>query len=222
MPVAGNYTFVSTDLAIELAKMMLQLENTSEFDDDIEKWVNVRLMSMGGVDQFKIQQKTIDVIDGIAPLPNGVNRILALRFCSDDGIAYGVHYVDSDYLNVCGCEVIGGYSYGGLFTIVGSNIKFISPGETPDKVRVAYKGYVTDGDGLIMIKDYMAWGLACFAAYNIALTHKEKYTQVQLAEYKRNYISQGNMITSRQAVEKFMLSDLENSRLFSKKTISII
>jgi hypothetical protein len=68
----------------------------------------------------------------------------------------------------------------------------------------------------------MAYGLACFAAYNIALTHKEKYTQVQLAEYKRNYVAQGNMITSRQAVEKFMRSGLENSRLFSRKTISIV
>jgi hypothetical protein len=222
MPVAGNYTFVSTDLALELAKMMLQLENTSEFDDDIEKWINVRLMGLGGVDQFKIQQACLDVVDGIAEMPNGINRILALRYCTDDGVAYGHHYVDMDFLNVCGCEVQGGYAYGGLFTIMGNNIKFLNPASSPEKVKIMYKGYVTDGDGLIMIKDYMAWGLACFAAYNIALTHKEKYTQVQLSEYKRNYISQGNMITSRQAVEKFMRSDIQNSRLFSKKTISII
>jgi hypothetical protein len=222
MSVQGNYTYISTDLALEIAKMMLQLENTSEFDDDIEKWVNIRLMTKGGVDQFKIQQTSIDVIDSIAALPSGINRILAMRYCDSDGVAYGYHYVDFDWLDACGCQVDGGYSFGGLFTIIGNNIKFLNVSNAPDKIKIMYKGYTLDGDGLIMIKDYMAYGLACFAAYNIALTHKEKYTQVQLAEYKRNYVAQGNMITSRQAVEKFMRSGLENSRLFSRKTISIV
>lgn len=222
MPVQGNYTYISTDIAIEVAKMMLELDNTFEFDDDIEKWVNIRLMTMGGVDSFQIQQKTLDVVDGIAEMPSGINRILGLRFCSSEGMPFGVTYIDADFMDTCGCRSDDAYTFGGLFTIVGNNIKFLNPASAPEKVRIAYKGYVTDKDGLIMIKDYMAYGLACFASYQIALTHTDRYNAMQIGEYKKNFIAQGNMIRSRQALEKFMRSGLQNEQLFSKKTISIV
>jgi hypothetical protein len=206
-----------------MAKALLRLDDTNEYDDELERWILARLMSMGGVDMFKVINTTLDVIDGIAPMPNGVSKFLAIRFCDgDNGASYGAYYVDTLFLDSCFCDVDGQRSpYGAVFTIVGNNIRFINPVSAPEKIQMAYKGHVTDGDGFIMIKDYMAYGLAGFAAFNFAITHYERFTQEQRMEFKKIGIGGANHARARQQVEKFMRSGFENAGNFTKKTISL-
>lgn len=193
----GNFNRLSLDEAVLMAKRILKVADTSEYDNDIEMFCTDRFIKQKNIQDFQIINTSVDVINGQAELPSGVYRFLAMRFCDQHGNAYGRYYVDQFWLKACNCTVDGHHdNYVGTFQIVGNSIIFKNFEECPKSVKIAYWGYYTDEDNFPLITQDDITPIAYYAAYQVGLMNIERYSQYQIESWKRLAASKTRHVAS--------------------------
>jgi hypothetical protein len=143
--MSGVNKSVPLDDAITEAKWMLGISETTIHDI----WLNTQaeriLINMSNLNSTAIYNTTLDVVEGEATLPDGMVRLLALRYCDSDGKSYGAYIGDFNFINKsnCSCDNNSDYpftEYNTVLMINDSKLLWHSPSDAPSKVRIAYRG----------------------------------------------------------------------------------
>ena len=100
----GKYSIVSLQEAVESAKEMLRLQDTTEFDGFLLRKADEAMRHIGDDTTYAKRACTLDIIDGRAKLPMGFIRLLGARMSDSNGNCFEQPYLDLPYLTDCGCE----------------------------------------------------------------------------------------------------------------------
>jgi hypothetical protein len=162
-----NYRNLSD--AIFEAKRKLGIQQTTIHDKDLSTMAQRSLLRMNNLSSIVIKNETLDVVEGIAPLPSDCLKFISLRYCGQDGVAFGAYVSDFAYLSECSCGVDGiNQSYGGIVMINDRNITFKDIVNAPSKIKIAYRGRTTDENGLILIKNHVVEAVTMFICWQFA------------------------------------------------------
>jgi hypothetical protein len=204
--MSGVNKSVPLDDAITEAKWMLGISETTIHDI----WLNTQaeriLINMSNLNSTAIYNTTLDVVEGEATLPDGMVRLLALRYCDSDGKSYGAYIGDFNFINKsnCSCDNNSDYpftEYNTVLMINDSKLLWHSPSDAPSKVRIAYRGRRTDKDGFIMIFDYMVDAVKYGLCSEFALRYPSQYPQFQ--QWRKMYKAQHDRVVSLDAANNF-------------------
>jgi hypothetical protein len=221
--VQGSFNRVSLEEAVLFAKRILKVKGTSEYDDDIEAFCMDRFIKQKNIQDFEIINAEVNVVDGSAEMPQGAYRFLAMRYCGDNGHAYGAYYIDRFWLSACKCSTSGDNedAYQEI-QIVGNTILFKNFDCAPAKVKIAYWGNYTDDDNFPLITQDDITGIAYFAAYQIALMNLERYSPLQVQEWKRLAIGKTRHVAAMGQLTRWQNNRLQITQLQRQVNITLV
>lgn len=207
-PPAGNYSLVPLENAVIVAEGMLGLTEESGYRIRMMDLAQKATLNMNPLSLIYIDNIELDVINGVATLPDGIIMPLAMRYCSVDGVAVGPYIADIYWLETCGCSVSGERQWDpGMVTLVGNEYRWVEPTKAPDKVKVAVtkRQISTDGTFTNMIKDYMEMAVASYVCWQMGLMlmATRAYTQYQIEEWKKMWIGERGAVVSGDAQRLF-------------------
>ncbi len=202
-PPAGNYSYVPLMNAVIVAKGMLEMADSSEYDIRMLDFAQKCVLSMNPISLIRLENITIDVINGVAALPEGVIMSLAMRYCDHEGRSVGPYISDVYWLeqnNCCIDDNIGTNWDIGRVTLVGNEYRWVNPAQAPEKIKAAVlkRAISNDGTFTAMIRDYMELAVAYFVCWQMSMilvrSGKSDWNYVQ--QYKNNYIGERNSVIS--------------------------
>lgn len=193
------------------AKFNLGLEGTTRWDARLESLINEAGLHLNSLNTYIISCETIDVDCAKAKLPASATEVIAIRpvditecsgLCS---VVADSNSVDGRTME-CGCtcsnyfiadrDVLtnfeGNGCYGGnVFSVQNGYIHFPS-NITLTQVKVWYRGYNMDCDGIMVFDELQQRGLASYASWKWAIsgTHYSKYHPQQIRDWKNDWTAQ--------------------------------
>lgn len=228
---------------INRAKIRLGLEDTTAADAKLEKFINEGAMHLDALSTYKISCATLDIDCQKAQLPNEATEIICFSFPDSSGCT-GCCSSSSDDDSVtsttsCGCftyyvanrSILTAFCgtdsntscglYSAYFDIQNGYIHFPSS-NTATTVRVYYRGWNVDSDGLMLIDERKERGLSAYAAYEYACSgsNAKYYTSKQIDKWESTWIQQKSWIKGTDQVEdaklhKDTLSAIANAILIN-------
>ena len=184
--------------------------DTTKWDSFLEKKINQGAKHLNSLNTYVISCETIEVDCAKAHLPQAT-EIIAIKNMNTtqcSGLCSVVELdtsVDDRFME-CGCacgnyfvadrnvltNFNGNGCYGGnVFSFENGYINFPS-NTTLTEIRVWYRGYNEDCDGIMVIDELQERGLAAYAAYMFAIsgTHMSKYDRWVVGEWKKTWVAQ--------------------------------
>jgi hypothetical protein len=198
MPTGNNVSVPLSD-AITEAKLALRISETTLHDRWLETLAQRALLRMNNLNSMSIINTRLEVDGGVAQLPDNVLRFIAMRYCDEEGHSYGGYITDFAFMEQCGCTLAEGAvwgDWGGVVQINDNKLMWQYPHQAPTHVNIVYRGRKLDEDGFILIYDYMVEAVKLYICKEFALSNMERYTPIQLAEWKKGWLSQSGRVVS--------------------------
>lgn len=214
---------VSIDSVINDAKFKLGLRNTTMPDLDLERLVNEGALHINAVDSYVILCETLEVECGRACLPEGFVELICMSLPDGGSSCSGccnINFnpvVDQNPTSiVCACPQYWAISRdvltafcgeggscsmnGNLFDVQNGYLVF-SSAFTGSSVKIWYRSYNMDADGIMVLDESWQRGLSSYAAYNYAMAGQNyrNYSPQQISDWKREWVAQVNKIRGRSA-----------------------
>lgn len=228
VPQTGNYVLVDIGEAVRLAKTKLGISQTTIHDTDLYTYAYNAVIRMNPLTLLSFGQTMIDVVEGVATLPNGLIRLLGIRYCDKNGLVYGPILSDFDFVrdSCCtfgeGAQVTNILDCGSYMRINNNTIEFKYIAEAPAKLHIAYKSRDVDNQGFVMIRDYMIEAVQFFICWNFAQQFPtEKNYSMMYQEWKKNWTSQRSMVVSYDAQQSWNRNMAANYNLSHARIISL-
>lgn len=217
---SGRYVPLSVTEAVANAKEMLNLENTTEWDNFLEKKIDEAIRHLRSNQTTCKLVGCFDIIDGKIELPAGFQRLLGLRFTDENGTCYGQTYIDSAFIKECGCnDVVAGFDYHNSFEITGGYIRFHDIANlNVDTAKLAYLSRNVNEDGLMVMYDHQERGVTAYACWRFLQkmpAHFETMTKTMMNEYKREWGSQKQWVRGVEAQDNFMENRKQIGAIFN-------
>lgn len=212
---------VCIDSVIDATKFRLGLRDTSLADADLERLINEGAMHLDANETYIVSCETLDVDCHKAKLPEGFLELICIKpegdSCSGScGCNYNFNPVtDQNPTNiVCNCstyytidrnvltEFCGqGYNCGSgmnVFDVQNGYLVF-SSSFTATSVKIWFRSYNMDENGLMVLDEYWQRGLSAYAAYQYAMSgmNAKMYPQAQM--WYREWVAQLNKIRGKSA-----------------------
>ena len=212
---------VCIDSVIDATKFRLGLRDTTLADADLERLINEGAMHLGAMETYIISCETLEVDCSKALLPDGFLELICIKpegdSCSGScGCNYNFDPVTDQNPTsiVCNCstyytidrsvltEFCGmGYNCGSgmnVFDIQNGYLVF-SSSFTATSVKIWFRSYNMDEDGLMVLDEYWQRGLSAYAAYQYAMSgmNAKMYPQAQM--WYREWVAQLNKIRGKSA-----------------------
>jgi hypothetical protein len=212
---------VCIDSVIDSAKFRLGLRDTSMADLDLERLINEGAMHLDAIETYVISCETLEVDCSKAKLPDGFIELICIK-PEGDGCngSCGCNYnfnpeTDQNPTNiVCNCtnyyaidrnvltEFCGmGYNCGSgsnVFDIQNGYLVF-SSNFTPTSVKIWFRSYNMDENGLMVLDEYWQRGLSAYAAYQYAMAGQNFKLYPQAIQWQREWTAQLNKIRGKSA-----------------------
>lgn len=214
---------VSIDSVIDSAKFRLGLRDTSMADADLERLINEGAMHIDSVDTYAISCVTLEVDCGRALLPEGFVEVICLQIVgqsSCSGCCESINFnpeIDQNPTSIaCTCpqffvanrnvltEFCGmGASCGSpsnVFDVQGGYLVF-SSNFKPTEIKMWYRTYNMDDDGIMVLDEYWQRGLSAYAAYMYAMAgqNMKAYMPQQVTMWQQEWTAQVNKIRGKSA-----------------------
>ncbi len=202
----GNYSHVSLEEPITEAKWELGISETTVHDIELQTLAQRALLRMNNLGSINIKTFRLKVIGGEATIPDGVLRIMAMRYCDEEGRSYGDYLADFAFMEECGCSFDKGVfstPYVSNVMINNGKIQWRYHDMAPEYVNIACRVRTIDGNGFIMIKDYMVEAVKFFLCHRFALKYLEKYGRDRYLEWKKGWLNQSSRVVSFDAHDNF-------------------
>ena len=206
------------------AKRRLGLMNTTRWDAELEALIQEGAIHLNALSTYAISHETIDVDCTKAKLPDGVTEVLAIRnpnlstcvgFCC---VVPDEFSVDNRLMQTnCNCgnyfvadrglltAFDGDCSYGGNIYAVQNGYISLPTNTTLTEIKVWYRGYNKDCDGIMLLDEIQERGLSAYAAFQFALsgTHISKYTPMQVREWRQEWNNQKGFVQGKASQDDF-------------------
>jgi hypothetical protein len=212
---------VCIDSVIDSAKFRLGLRDTSMADLDLERLINEGAMHLDAIETYVISCETLEVECSKAKLPDGFLELICIQPEGDGcngscGCNYNFNPVTDQNPTdiICNCtnyyaidrnvltEFCGmGYNCGGnsnVFDIQNGYLVF-SSNFTPTSVKIWFRSYNMDENGLMVLDEYWQRGLSAYAAYQYAMSGQNFKLYPQAAQWQREWTAQLNKIRGKSA-----------------------
>ena len=202
----GKYSIVSLQEAVESAKEMLRLQDTTEFDGFLLRKADEAMRHIGDDTTYAKRACTLDIIDGRAKLPMGFIRLLGARMSDSNGNCLEQPYLDLPYLTDCGCENIASINNGfnNPFQIQEGYIVFHAPSDLETQtIRIAYISRSVDDDGLMLMSERHERAIEAYLCYQFTLSFFENYPVNIRQEYKNAWKNQKQHLKGMSQRERF-------------------
>lgn len=230
-----RYETIVVDQVISRAKVQLCLLDSSN-DLFLEMAIFEALDHLDCASELSKECCEIDVCDGIAKLPKGLVRFLAMKIPhhTEDhkhneeptatprgGFGHNqfLIYADTDFLNKCGCNG----RYNNFFKTFQINKGYIHLGDNHshlDKIMVAYLGLNVDEFGRTLIYKRYERALMAYACQMFMLAFKSEYTNYEVEMYRKTWVEQKNYLKGQDRMAEFELDKLEISALMLTRLIT--
>lgn len=208
---------ITTEQPVVLAKFKLRLESTSEHDAFLEKMVNSAASKLNATGTYTIQCHEAHIDCNQAKLPDNYDILVGFQFAGDGcsgccGACTGGNALTA----ICECRSMYTYYqwdvishrpcswYGTYFSINGNFIHFPST-LTQDTIKIWYRGFNTDGNGLMILDEEQEECLACYAAYQFSVSYPESYTPKQMDTWLNGYKGQKAWLNGKAKIREFKL-----------------
>lgn len=194
---SGQFATLSQNALISSIRDELGLEE-SNANFSFKRWSNEAVRHLDALSIFKQCQAAIPVQNGIACLPNGLYRLLAVV------IGDGCHpsnaiYVDTPFLQLCGCDTTAQENVSNFtrsFEIQDGNLIFHSFFDNITEIRIAYLGMNTDEDGLMKIYTDMERAIVAYCCWKYTRKNFKEYPQYIQSNFKNEWIAQKKFVRS--------------------------
>lgn len=187
----GPFDVKNIDEVVAVAKIKARVQNITDYDAQLEYFINMGCRNMGTKETTVKKSKPIDVIEGRAKLPCAFNSLIGVKPIYDTAIAIDESaeyctdplqeswYAEKNFLETCGLGSTDPVQHrGNTYEIVGGHIIFSSPFPANlTKCLVAYNGMNTDEDGLMIIVADYEQPLSAYAAWQLLMIYPEIYPQ---------------------------------------------
>jgi len=203
--MSGVNKQVPLEDAITEAKWTLGISETTIHDIELAILAQRCLVNLGNLNSTYVANETLDVVDGEAQLPDNMLKLMAMRYCDQDGVSYGAYIGDFSFLDQCGCAVSGSdtdqIQLNQVVMINNGMLQWMYPENAPAKVRIAFRSRKADKDGFVMIYDYMVDCIKYYLCAEFGLKHIDKYPQWQV--WRKYYKAQHDRVVSFDAFQSF-------------------
>ena len=219
----GKYSIISLQEAVESAKEMLRIQDTTEFDGFLLRKADEAMRHIGDDTTYAKRACTLDIIDGRAKLPMGFIRLLGARMSDSNGNCFEQPYLDLPYLTDCGCETIANINNGfdNPFQIQGGYIVFHAPSDLEtDTIRIAYISRSVDDDGLMLMSERHERAIEAYLCYQFTLSFFENYPVNIRQEYKNTWKNQKQHLKGMSQRERFEENKREIAAILNAWIIS--
>ena len=211
---------VCIDSVIDATKFRLGLRDTSMADADLERLINQAALHLDANETYVIVCDTIDVECQKAKLPDGFIELICLKIDGECNGTCGCEInfnpeTDQNPSSLgCSCSPYysidrnvltqfcdWGYNCGtnaNVFDIQNGYIVFSST-FTATSVKIWYRSYNMDENGLMVLDEYWERGLSAYAAYQYAMSGMNYKMYPQAAQWQREWTAQVNKIRGKSA-----------------------
>ena len=216
---------IDIEQVINRTKLRLGLMDTTLPDAYIEKLINEGSIHITSLDQFIISCETIDIDCGMVKLPFGATDVIAFSFvgegCSGccnishdpiSGLDRNMDCTCSQYyvsdrsvlveMGQLGCS---SGLWQNRFTVQAGYIQLPST-VTATQIKVWHRGYNMDGDGLMVLDEIQERGLSAYAAYEYALSNPQRFTPLQIMEWKKTWVAQKSFLKGQAQQQDYRLN----------------
>jgi hypothetical protein len=205
MNTLGQYGTTPINEIRDMAKLILGRRGRNDVDDTIDAFIVQGLKKLKAPSNLVQKDCKITLTDQkTGKLPKGYSQLVGLRVpcelrSEQDNNGLWVNYdyyfyVDLPFIKSCGGQQEPDmYDYKRAFTIRNNYIYFYQE-QGVDEVELSYLGANFDSDGFFLIYDKFAIALQFWASYMYALQNSKEYTQLQIGEFKSNWLAQKTMI----------------------------
>lgn len=205
IPQTGNYRYIPISDAVTTAKDMLNISDTTEHDIFLYNMAHKAVLNMNPLSLLYIENEQIDVVDGVADMPNNCITYLAMRYCRDDGTVYGPYMADLSFLSACNCHLNNIGDYGNIVTYTDDKFIWTRPIDAPTHIKVAYMARKMDIDGnnMPMIRDYMEEAITFYIQHKFVEKFPKKYAGFQYEAWKTGWIGSRAAVISGDAQREY-------------------
>lgn len=212
---------VCIDSVIDSAKFRLGLRDTSMADLDLERLINEGAMHIDAKETYVISCETLEVDCHRAKLPDGFLELICIKPEGDGcngSCGCNINFDPVTDQNpssiVCSCsnyysidrnvltEFCGmGYDCGSglnVFDIQNGYLVF-SSSFSATSVKIWFRGYNMDENGLMVLDEYWQRGLSAYAAYQYAMSGQNFKLYPQAQMWQREWTAQLNKIRGKSA-----------------------
>ncbi len=212
---SGTYATLTPDAVISSVKTELGIEASNQHIW-FRKLINESVRHIDALSIFVKRQCILPVDCGVAILPDGFFRMLAITIGDGCGTCTNAIYVDLPFLRQCGCNMNenGQSQLGSTFEIQDNKIIFHSPFFNPDnndscttdddadsdddqnngqpirECRIAFMGLNVDDKGLMKIYTDMERGITAYVCWKYTRQNFKEYPQYIQEGFKQEWISQ--------------------------------
>jgi hypothetical protein len=213
---------ISIDSVIDSAKFNLGLRDTTYADADLERLIDEGSRHMGKLSGFIISCETVEIDCAKAKLPDRCTEIICFSFPNQDGCSGCCNFSFDPATESnpwppttnCGCfqyyvrnrNVLTEFCNAGAsacgwnqWTDLGfdtQNGYLVFPSTiTATEVKVWFRGWNEDEDGIMVLDVMDERGLAAYASYKYASAGQniKAYTPMQVKGWQQEWIAQKNM-----------------------------
>lgn len=215
--------------------------DTTRWDADLEQYINEAAFNMDSVDSFIVSCETIDIECAEAKLPEGATQVIGMRF--PDGQCSGCCTINTDPHEgwdrnmTCNCGVwwifdknvltnfmgngVQSCFAGNYFSIQNGYIKFPST-ITATSIKVWFRGYNMDSDGIMILDERQQRGLSAYAAWQFATSgmHYSRYNPNQVQGWQREWVNQKARLVGLAAQDDFRNDKLKFSAIMNAMLVN--
>ena len=207
---------VSIDSVIDRTKARLGLRNTTMPDSDLEMYINEAAMHLDTQSTYVIENATLDVDCHRAALPEGFIELICMSIADPSAGCQGCGSINFNPVTdqnpssiICTCPdfytpnravltefcTMGkkGFLSKNVFDIQNGYIVFPSS-FTANQIKIWYRTYNMDGDGIMVLDEYWQRGLSAYAAYMYAMSGQNPKSYPQAQMWQREWVAQVNKI----------------------------
>lgn len=241
-PAYGYFETIPIEQVVARTKVRLQLKEISDFDGEIELFINEALASLGTKYNFIKKNCRIEITDGKARLPRGFKKLLGLRtipvvptttlntntaniFNTTLPWAGEQLYLETTFLANCQSDPsilssgIPIYSLSGSIEIVGGMVNFPIPCPFEAAV-ISYMGYATTEDCVMEVKAAYERALSEYAVWKMLSTYEQiksedRNREARLIEAHEDWVLQRKKIVSDGFADDWELNKYQMTRLLN-------
>lgn len=222
----GAFSTITSDQVISSVKMNLRIE-TSDDDMFFDRLVNEGVRHLDALSIFVKKECKLKVNDRKAKLPNGFHKLIGLRGACNQQWT-NLIYVDSAFLNSCGCDcdddasissLSGSFQIQNGYIYITNTRNLVNPNTLSDDdcdcaddlewLSIAYWGLNVDEYGVFVVREDYERALVAYCCWKYCQQNFDKYPNNLAKDYEAEWKAQKRWVKSSDVVEKFRLTKRE-------------
>ena len=215
---------ISYSQVIATTKMELSIENSSDHDGFLLLMADEAMRQINDRTMFSFQTKDIPLDSGMAPVPCGFMRPLAVWYSKSGSKCTLAPYIERDIVDICGCDEKKFGKLGTSYQLNGGYITFHNPDAIDaDEVSIAYWGMRLDDNHMPIVLERHNRGLRAYLRWKYYSKEARKHPDASMRKFlmglakdgETEFIAQKRYLKGKAISEEFQADKKSISRTFN-------